>query len=387
MWSRGQIIRLETVGRRTGRPHSVLVRYILFDGKVVIFPDPSVKQDWVANIQANPAVKLYADEGVFEGQATLRTVKSLSDPVLGIFQRKYGYQQVRQRYWGQRRYVEILLGGKKGDQRIDELIYGDLEVAFDSVAKDYDRHIFGNPMNRWLRDQSVSLMKSVFRPGDTVLEIGCGTGTETLSLASTGVRVIATDISSGMLEVLNRKAEAAGLSKLVSTVKCRASQVASKLTSLGITDLDGAYSTYGAINTEPNLKSLSKDLHGVLKEGSPLILGVWNKYCIYEIIGYTLRMKPAMAVARLLNPVPVGKSRFCVSSYSYSLGGIVELVRPFFKFERAYGVEILLPPSNLVKYLPPEPFLGTLKRIDSALGRITPFNRLGDHFLALFRRV
>jgi len=208
-----------------------------------------------------------------------------------------------------------------------------------------------------------------------------------LSLASTGVRVIATDISSGMLEVLNRKAEAAGLSKLVSTVKCRASQVASKLTSLGITDLDGAYSTYGAINTEPNLKSLSKDLHGVLKEGSPLILGVWNKYCIYEIIGYTLRMKPAMAVARLLNPVPVGKSRFCVSSYSYSLGGIVELVRPFFKFERAYGVEILLPPSNLVKYLPPEPFLGTLKRIDSALGRITPFNRLGDHFLALFRRV
>jgi SAM-dependent methyltransferase len=387
VWSRGQIMRIETIGRRTGRPHSVLVRYITFDGKVVIFPDQSSKQDWVANIISNPRVKLYSDNGIFYGNASLKTVASLKDPVLGIFQRKYGYQQVKQRYWGQRRYVEIQINQRESEQSIDELIYGDLEVAFDSVAKDYDKHIFGNPMNRWLRDVSVSVMSSVFKPGDTILEIGCGTGTETLSLASKGIRVVATDISSGMLEVLRRKADAHGLSNFIVTAKCRASEVPDKLNSMGITSLDGAYSTYGAINTEPRLRKLLVGLHNLLKPRSPLILGVWNKFCLYEIVGYMLKAKPSMALARFSNPVPIGKSRFCVSSYSYSVGEIRKLVRPYFELERVLGVEILLPPSNLVKYLPPRPLLGISKRIDRALGKIPPFNRMGDHFLAIFRSV
>ena len=83
------------------------------------------------------------------------------------------------------------------------------------------------------------------------------------------------------------------------------------------------------------------------------MLGVWNKFCMYEMIGYSLRMRPKMVVARLRNPVPVGRSRFCVSSMAYSVGSLSELIAGRFELKEVYGVEILLPPSNLTEYLPP----------------------------------
>jgi deazaflavin-dependent oxidoreductase (nitroreductase family) len=385
VWSKGQIVRLETIGRKTSRPHQVLVRYATSDGRIIIFPENTGRQDWVANLVSNPHVRLYSDFGIFEGNAVLKRVDGLDDPVLKVFMRKYGLKQVKERYWGQRRYVEVKTTSSLGSPDINELIYGDLEVAFDSVAEKYDHHILDNPMNRWLRNVSVGLLSRLFKPGDTVLELGCGTGTETVSLASFGVNVIACDISGRMLEVLKGKAERAGLSGRITTVHSRASEAVQKVRSMGITQLDGAYSTYGAINTEPKVLALLHDLHTILKPNGKLVLGVWNKFCLFEIAGYILRLNFGMALSRLKNPVPVGRSRFCISSYSYSVGDMVRAAHPFFKVERVFGVEIFLPPSNLTRYLPRGFALSALKKLDIYAGSASPFNRLGDHFLVVFK--
>ncbi len=375
---------METRGRRTGRIHQVLVRYVAVDGKIVIFPENRPHQDWVANALSTPIVRVFTESGVHEGKATLRKVKGLGDPLLAIFTRKYGMQQVKQRYWGQLRYLEVELTGKLNPTELNELVYGDLEAAFDGVAEEYDRHIFENPMNVWLRDVSVGLLNHLFKPGDTVLEIGCGTGTETLALASSGVRVIAADISSRMLDVLGRKAKKDGLEDHVIPLHARPYQLLERVTQLGYSQLDGAYSTYGAVNTEPRLRAFFSDLHQLLKPEGTLLLGVWNKYYLYEILGYGLRLKPSMITARMRNPVPVGRSRFCVSSNSYSVRSLNQFLRGYFALQRVYGVEILLPPSNLTRYLPPEPLLSLFKKLDLVLGRTSPWNRLGDHFLAVY---
>lgn len=385
--SKGQYVRIETQGRRTGRSHQVLVRYITTDSKVVIFPENVLRKDWVANVLSNPEIRLHTEQGIFEGSATLKQVKGLGDPLLKIFTRKYGIQPVKERYWGQLRYVEVELSGAPNPVDFYELIYGDLEAAFDGVAEDYDQHIFGNPMNVWLRDVSVGVMKELFKPGEVVLEIGCGTGTETLRLAAEGVMVLASDISSKMLMVLERKAKARGLSDNVIPIHSRPYQLRGRLASLGFRELDGAYSTYGAINTEPKLKTLFQDLHGLLRPEGTFVAGVWNKYYLYEIFGYTLRMKPSLALARLRNPVPVGRSRFCVSTNSYSVRSLSRLLGRYFKLRHVYGVEIFLPPSNLTRYLPPEPLLDLVKRLDLVLGRHFPWNRLGDHFLAVYTKI
>jgi deazaflavin-dependent oxidoreductase (nitroreductase family) len=385
--SNGEYVRLETIGRRTNAPHDVLVRFITVDAKVVVFPQNQGRQDWVANIRKNPRVRVFGAGGTLEGHAQIRQIVGLKDPLLSIFTRKYGESEVRKRYWGQTRYIDIEITSQSSAADYDELFYSDVEAAFDGVAENYDEHILGNPMNLWLRNRSVNHLSKIFRPGEVVLEVGCGTGTETISLAKHGVRIIASDISSKMLEVLARKAKEAGLSDMIVPVHARTYALKERLKQMGFDEIDGAYSTYGAINTEPRLGGLFQDLHSIIRPEGYLVLGVWNKYCLYEMLGYTLKLNPSMAFARLRNPVPVGKSRFCITSYAYSVSSLKKYVTRLFRLRKVYGVQILLPASNLIRYLPPEPFLSFIKKVDVALESHYPWNNLGDHFLSVYSRM
>jgi SAM-dependent methyltransferase len=383
----GEYLRLRTIGRRTGVPHDVIVRFLAVDGKVIVFPQSSGAQDWVANLRRNPRAELFSTEFTVTGTARIKEISGLRDPLLSAFSRKYGEQEVRKRYWGQHRYVEIEIASTAGSLDYAELVYAELEAAFDGVAENYDHHIMDNEMNLWLRNRSVSLLKRAFRPGETVLEIGCGTGTETLALARYGVSVIACDISSKMLQVLSRKASESNLGGMVKTLHARPYEIREKLRLEGLSELDGAYSTYGAVNTDPFLPRLFKDLASMIRPKGSLILGVWNRYCLYEILGYSLRMKPSMVVARLRNPVPVGKSRFCIFSNAYTVGSLTSMMDDLFKVREVRGVEVFLPPSNLVRYLPPRPLAEALKKLDVSIETYYPWNRLGDHFLVVCERV
>jgi deazaflavin-dependent oxidoreductase (nitroreductase family) len=383
----GEYLRLRTVGRRTGAPHDVIVRFLTMDGKIIIFPQNVGQQDWVANLQKNPTAELFSTNFTLEGTARIREITGLKDPLLSAFTRKYGERDVRKRYWGQHRYAEIEITSSSSSLDYAQLVYAELEAAFDGVAENYDHHIMDNEMNLWLRNRSVSLLKRSFGPGETVLEIGCGTGTETLSLARHGVSVIASDISSKMLRVLSTKASKSMLEGRVRTMHARPYELKERLKLAGIAEIDGAYSTYGAINTDPFLPQLFKDLASIIRSKGILILGVWNKYCLSEIFGYTLRMRPSMVVARMRNPVPVGKSRFCIASNAYSVGSIKSLMKGLFEVKEVRGVEIFLPPSNLVQYLPPRPLVGMLKQLDVSLEAHYPWNRLGDHFLLVCERM
>ena len=388
MSSAGQYLRLETTGRKTGKPHQVILRYIATgNSKIILFPQNSHGQDWIKNLEKNPNAKIFYDDKLLSGTSEIKQIAGLQDPLLSIFTRKYGESTAKRWYWGQHTYVEFSIMKSMGLLDYDEMVYGDLEAAFDSVAKDYDHHIFDNSVNTWLRNVSVGKMTRLFKRGDTVLEVGCGTGTETLNLAKNGVNVVATDISGKMLSVLSRKAKALGLSDRISTIHCRPIGLKDEIQQLGLRELDGAYSTYGAINTEPNLRSMIENIHSVLKPNGTLLLGVWNRFCAFEIFGYLLKANPALAFARLRNPVPIGRSRFCVSSNAFSVGILSKYMKPYFKLKDVTGVVILLPPSNLTHYLPRGILLNALKKIDLNLGETFPADRLGDHFLAEYRKI
>ena len=55
------------------------------------------------------------------------------------------------------------------------------------------------------------LTKAGVRPGETAIDMGCGTGTLALPLAAEGNRVIACDLSGRMLEILEEQAVAGGV--------------------------------------------------------------------------------------------------------------------------------------------------------------------------------
>ena len=56
--------------------------------------------------------------------------------------------------------------------------------------------------------------EEIFKPGDSVLDVGSGPGTFSLLLAEQAGKVTALDYSAGMLETLAREAEARGLANI-----------------------------------------------------------------------------------------------------------------------------------------------------------------------------
>ncbi|QPV62734.1 class I SAM-dependent methyltransferase [Halosimplex litoreum] len=81
-------------------------------------------------------------------------------------------------------------------------------ARFDEMAAEYD----DEESDEYRACASLVVEHASARPGDTVLDLGTGTGAIALPLAETAERVVGRDISEGMLEEARAKAADRGLS-------------------------------------------------------------------------------------------------------------------------------------------------------------------------------
>jgi len=83
---------------------------------------------------------------------------------------------------------------------------------YDNLASDYDTR-FVNPQLDYMRTVEDSVLDETLKGvSGIVLDVGCGTGKQTLDLAEKGFDVIGLDISSEMIRTAKKKSKDAGLS-------------------------------------------------------------------------------------------------------------------------------------------------------------------------------
>ncbi len=114
--------------------------------------------------------------------------------------------------------------------------------AYNAIAPDYDADLAAR---RWVRRVLWSHMDRRFCAGDRVIDVGCGTGLDTVHLASRGVHVTAIDASAGMMRELRAQVELLGLA---SRVDMHVGDAVSVLAGLG-RYADGIVSSFAAMNT------------------------------------------------------------------------------------------------------------------------------------------
>jgi len=309
------------------------------------------------------------------------------DRVLDAFRRKYGSRRFERWYGNPARVLRVRLGPEPAALGGEDHYYDWLTAEFDNVADDYDRHILGNRINRLLRDRSLAELRRTFEQAGHLLEIGCGSGMETLPLLREGREIFCVDISERMLDVVREKARREGFGERLRTERLPAALIGQLLRVLGPGAFDGAYSTYGALNCEADLAPIPPALHGLLGPGKRFVAGVYNRWCAFEVIGYSLTGQFRRAFGRAGRPVRVGSSRFCVDVFAHSPSAFERAFDPWFDREHVAAVPVLLPPSDLVGYA--EKFgqgFDRLDHLDRALSTRWPFRLLGDHFLMTLRR-
>ncbi len=344
---------------------------------------------WPVDVLREGRVELLLPEERVRGTPELVTDPADREQILGLFKMKYGEEKFARWYEHPARILRVPLDASPlAPLSPSDRYYGWLTSEFDNVADDYDRHILGNRMNRLLRDRSLALLRTRFSGAQRLLEIGCGSGMETIPLLRAGHRILAVDISERMLAVVRRKAEAEGLGDRLTTRRLPARDLEQLLRDPGEASFDGAYSTYGALNCEPDLSEIPGVLYRLLRPGAPFVAGVYNRWCLFELLGYSLSFQPARALGRRRNPILVGASRFCVDVYAHTPADFRRLFARGFRFEGTAGVPVVLPPSDLTSYA--ERFSRHFERlsaIDAWLGARWPLRGLGDHFLMTFARL
>src|SRR5947209_11593410 len=95
--------------------------------------------------------------------------------------------------------VSESVGAKEGTSRPNFVptaaFYEHVARGYDLVAASYDDVEGRNELSERVRRYTLEAALKVFKPGDRILELGCGTGRDAVALARRGIRVDGTDRS------------------------------------------------------------------------------------------------------------------------------------------------------------------------------------------------
>jgi SAM-dependent methyltransferase len=268
--------------------------------------------------------------------------------------------------------------------------YEKIGHGFDCSAPSYDDQIAPNPAMQYMRQISLSTLLSTFRSGQRVLEIGCGTGEEAIVLARHGIHVLATDLSPQMVQRARQKAAAAGLEGRIQVRCLPAGQLIALRDEWGEGAFEGAYSSFGPLNGEPNLGPVREALSTLLRRGSPLVASVMNRYCAFETAWYLAHGRPGQAIrrwgGRTMAPVSPDLASL-VPTWYHTPYSFVRAFAPAFRKRCCRALPFLLPPPFAASlWRERARWVQRLVRWEERLASHWPFYALGDHYLIILRR-
>jgi methylase of polypeptide subunit release factors len=264
--------------------------------------------------------------------------------------------------------------------------------AFSLAAPHYDRDQRRNRVARWSRQRSIELLSRYFRPGDRLLEVGCGTGEEALHFARAGTSVVATDAAPGMIATLQAKlATEPDLQAMITPYVLQARDLGRLMPAYGEARFDGAYSSFGPLNCEPDLEPVAAALDKLVMPGGQLVLSFINKYCAWETLWHLLKGRPRAAFRRWRKVAEATvRSEWQeerVPVYYRPLSDLERAFAPYFTRITCYSLPWLLPPQYLDPILRGRLRLfSILSYLDRAMSAHWPFNIIGDHVVIVFRR-
>ncbi len=392
-------IKLITEGRLTKLPHIVEVRFAALESSFFVLAGDA-KSDWVQNALRAGKVKVRTREWIFEAAAR-KASKSEEAKTVEAFASKYGGRVVRDWYSKPAACLRltpekspIQRGAIKGEGEATTTYrewlsqnsdyYRGIAEAFDSASEEYDFTISHNYINTWIRKRSIRELLDLAKPGDTLLEVGCGTGAEAIEISEHVSKIIATDIAEKMIELVRKKVHARGLSKKIVLLQARAADIR-KVEEIA-NKVDAAYCFNGALNCEPELERFVSGLSSVLVPRGYFVCSIRNSFCLGEALSHAAVLQFEKMAPRKKQPVMVSVGGMDIPAFYYPPATFSEFFSTKFKLKRLIALPAFLPPAYLSDYYVKfKRITSVLEKFELILGGRFPFNRVGDQTLFVFQ--
>lgn len=252
---------------------------------------------------------------------------------------------------------------------------------WDDVALGYD-HVFPETLiGRLQREVVWEQLIRVFKRGQRVLEINCGTGIDAAFLAGRGVRVVACDLSPQMIRIANQRAQQAGVAELVDF---RVLPTDSISTLAPISPFDGLFSNFSGLNCVGDLRKVARDLGTLVQRGAPAIVCMIGHDTILENLWQLAHGRFAKGMSTRRTRLTTGAS---VEVAVPSVQEIVQVFHPEFRLTAHRGISVAVPPSNLNSSVARFPrAIRFLANVDRWIAGLPGFRSLGDCVLLQFER-
>ncbi|GJQ20946.1 MAG: hypothetical protein HBSIN02_13010 [Bacteroidia bacterium] len=263
-----------------------------------------------------------------------------------------------------------------------ETRYGDVRAAFTEIAPDFENS-FENPTTAGFREEVYRVVTALIRPGDSVLDINCGTGIDANALAHRGFKVTGVDISPGMLREAAKKAARRpnlSLEFLESSFD--------DLSAVSGRTFDLVLSNFGGVNCTDVPGRVFEQVAGVTKPGGYFLAVIMPRVSLWEIIAGLTRFDLRSAFRRMRKSAPsTGFGGHTFQVHYFSLRALLREASQWFTTRWIRGVWILSPPPHAESFRRRLPGLSSfLARIERRIAKLPIFRALGDHVMILFQR-
>ncbi len=268
---------------------------------------------------------------------------------------------------------------------------------FDPLAPTYDASFTHTAVGRSLRTRVWTRLDQHFQAGDTVLELGCGTGEDALHLAGRGVHVLATDSSAAMLAVTQAKAQGNPLVEVMTLDLQHLTPESGRLAlSLAVNSggavsdhFDGAFANFGPVNVLADWKPLAGWLAEQVRPGGVVGLGVMGPLCLWEMGWHSLHGDFRTAFRRLDGRASFQAEDLAepVTIYYPSITRLKRDFAPFFHCAHVEAVGLFLPPSDVYGMVEKRPrLLRLLTALEARFARFAPLAHFADHYWIEFEK-
>ena len=257
-------------------------------------------------------------------------------------------------------------------------------AAFDRVASSYDAQFTHTTIGRAQRKQVWTSLIAALPKGSRILELNCGTGEDARFLAKRGRSVLACDASAAMIEVAKRHVRNEDRSANLEYFQLSNEELAS----LSVRKpFDGAFSNFSGLNCLADLRPFARDLANLVRPGGRVLLCLWSRVCVAEVIWFLLQGQLQKSFRRLRANSVAKLGDLAISVTYHTFHDVRRSFSPWFELRSRRAVGLFVPPSYAEQWMHRhKKTLVQMERLDRMCSEWPFLRDLGDHMLLEFVR-
>jgi ubiquinone/menaquinone biosynthesis C-methylase UbiE len=259
-----------------------------------------------------------------------------------------------------------------------------MKADFDKAAPNYDTTFTNSVIGKLQRDLVYHQFSKVINEHNpkTILEINCGTGEDAIWLAEQKIEVMATDISSTMIEIAKSKSVLENLTFIQTDINQIDNDFSAK-------NFDLIFSNFGGLNclSLSEMSAFLKNSAQILSPKGHLVLVIMPKSTLWELCYFLFKLDFKNAFRRKKKYAIANVNGEKVTTYYYNPKDIVNLANTNFVVKQINPIGFFVPPSYLEPFFKNKPkMISDLSELEQKIKNRSWLSKYADHYIIVLEK-